>query len=166
MRYLALAALVAAAACIEPAPETSDPGNPADDPGGTPLPGGGSGSGSTTCIQAATPSGTGHHNAGANCLGCHNGTSGAPLWTAAGTLYGAGGTALAGATITIVDATGKSIAIVTAQNGNFWTGEAVKAPLHVKASRCPSSAAMSADASGACNSCHTSAGSPGRIALP
>jgi len=171
MRHLALAALISAAACIAPQPETSEPEGP-DEPGGQPSPGGGGGggggggSGTVTCIQAATPPSSGHHNAGANCLGCHTGTGGAPLWTAAGTLYSATGTALAGATITIVDATGKSIAIVTAQNGNFWTGEAVKAPLQVKASRCPSTAAMSGNASGACNSCHTGTGSPGRISLP
>ena len=166
MRYLALVALVTAAACVAPTPETSDPGDPAQDPGGTPPPSGGSGgSGTTACVQAATPPGSGHHNAGANCQSCHTG-NGAPLWTAAGTLYSSGGAAVAGATITIVDATGKSIAIVTAQNGNFWTGEAVTAPLHVRASRCPNTASMSMNANGACNSCHTSSASPGRIELP
>lgn len=162
MRHLAFAAILAAAACVQP-PETSDPGNGPD--AGSPPPPADGGSGAAACIQAATPPGSGHHNAGANCLGCHNG-NGAPLWTAAGTLYSSSGAALAGATVTIVDATGKSIAIVTAQNGNFWTSEAVKAPLRVKASRCPSVASMSATASGACNSCHTSTGSPGRIKLP
>jgi hypothetical protein len=165
MRYLALAAIVAAAACVVPPPDTSDdPGNGPD--GGAPPSPPDGGSGTTACIQAATPPGSGHHNAGANCLGCHTGAGGAPLWTAAGTLYSSSGAALSGATITIVDATGKSIAIVTAQNGNFWTSEAMKAPLRVKASRCPSVASMSAPASGACNSCHTSTGSPGRIKLP
>jgi hypothetical protein len=167
MRYSLFIALVMAAACVEPSPDPSDPGDPSD-PSGTPAPGGGGGSGSntSTCIQAATPPSSGHHNAGSNCQGCHTGAGGAPLWTAAGTLYGAGGAALPGATVTIVDAAGKSIALVTAQNGNFWTGDAVQAPLRVKASLCPSSASMSATAGGACNSCHTASGTPGRIQLP
>ena len=162
MRYLALVALVTAAACIAPAPETTDPGNQPDS--GVP-PDSGGGGGPATCAQAATPPGSGHHNAGANCATCHTG-NGAPLWTVAGTLYTAGGTAAVGATITVVDANNKTISIVTAQNGNFWTTESVKAPLKVKASRCPSTASMTANATGACNSCHAASGSPGRIKLP
>jgi hypothetical protein len=165
MRHLALVAAVMAAACIAPPTDTADP-DPGNAPDGGVTPAPDAGGGTATCVQPATPAGTGRHNAGANCQGCHNGTGGAPQWTVAGTLYASGGTAMAGATITVVDSTGKSIAIVTAQNGNFWTTEAVKPPLRVKASRCPSTAQMTADASGACNSCHTSAGSPGRIVLP
>jgi hypothetical protein len=168
MKHFALVALVTATACIAPAPEPSDPGElPDDDDDGDPvqpLPPGG-GTDTNACVQPATPPGTGRHNAGANCLGCHTGT-GAPLWTAAGTLFTATGAAAVGATITIVDSNNKSISIVTAQNGNFWTSESLKAPLRVKASRCPTTASMTASASGACNSCHTSSGSPGRITLP
>src|SRR5262245_38641030 len=157
MRSLAL--LFVVTACLEPtAPETGtapDAGSqPVDAPSGI------------TCAPAATPPGDGHHNAGANCLGCHTGT-GAPAWTAAGTLYNGARTApLAGATITIVDANGKSLSLVTSQNGNFWTTAALKMPLRVSASRCPSAATMTGSANGACNGCHTSTGSPGRIALP
>jgi hypothetical protein len=170
MKHFALVALVMATACVAPAPESSDPGESPDTEDPTPSPpapppGGGGDNGTTACAQPATPPGSGRHNAGANCLGCHTGIGTAPLWTAAGTLYNAAGAAAVGATLTLVDANGKSISLVTAQNGNFWTSEALKMPLRVKASLCPTTVSMSATAGGACNSCHTATGSPGRIKL-
>jgi hypothetical protein len=48
--------------------------------------------------------------------------------------------------------------MVSANNGNFWTGTQLSYPLTVKASLCPSTVAMSGsvDANGGCNSCHNS----------
>ncbi|HTJ47226.1 MAG TPA: hypothetical protein VL463_34230 [Kofleriaceae bacterium] len=119
------------------------------------------------CAQPQASPGSGHHNAGAQCLSCHTGTGAAPHWYAAGTLYSdsGGGTAISGATIEITDANGTTVTIVSADNGNFWTPTPLTAPLHVKASRCPSSKQMSGTAAGACNGCHAAGGSPGRVHL-
>jgi hypothetical protein len=111
---------------------------------------------------------SGEHNAGRNCLECHDGNHGAPHWTAAGTIYTAptGGSALPGATIHLTDDTGKEIVLVSAQNGNFWTTDSITFPLHPRASSCPDDRAMSGAApDGGCNrsGCHDSAR---RIALP
>jgi List-Bact-rpt repeat protein len=111
------------------------------------------------CIQAAalpTPS-DGHHNAGADCLGCHAGLGSSLAWTVAGTLYTntTGSAPIAQATIQVVDANGQTVNIATATNGNFWTLTPVRFPLRVKASKCPSTATMSSTASaGSCNGCH------------
>lgn len=116
----------------------------------------------------ATPSG--HHNQGLGCItgGCHDGgTPQAPQWTAAGTLYrGAGGsTPLAGGTIELVDANGTTVTLVSAQNGNFWTDQALAFPLRIKASDCSESRMMPTPAPlGSCNQggCHDTR----RIHLP
>jgi len=153
---LAALTLTLAAACVAP----EDPSS-GDHPDASKAPDGNN----ATCIPAATPPGDGHHNAGLNCLGCHTG-AGAPLWTAAGTMYNSAGGPVAGATITLVDATNKTITLVSAQNGNFWTTTPLSMPLTVKASKCPSSIQMSSKAQASCNSCHTASGNPGRIKMP
>lgn len=162
MRPLALAAvtLTLAAACVVSTPDPSS----GDRPDASTTPDAPSNS---NCIPAASPPGDGHHNAGANCLGCHTG-NGAPKWTAAGTLYNLAGTApVAGATITLIDSSGKTLTIVSATNGNFWTNAALQMPLRVRASKCPSAVFMSMEApAGACNSCHSTSGNPGRIKMP
>ena len=164
MRSLALASFLLVTACVieppSPAPSGSSPdaspAQPDADPGGT-----------NACAEPATSPGNGHHNAGAQCLSCHTGTGAAPRWYAAGTLYGdtGGTTPIAGATITITDASGTTVTIISADNGNFWTPTPLTAPLHVKASKCPAAKQMSGTAAGACNGCHAGGGSPGRIHL-
>ena len=168
MNYLAFTACLLCVGCV-PA-DSSQPGDPANEqPDASmpqmPMP---DAPGSmSTCSAAATPPGNGHHNAGADCLSCHNGSNAAPKWTIAGTLDDATGAApRAGATITIVDSANKTIKIVTASNGNFWTSQAVSLPLHSKVSQCPSTAAMNGIAGPSCNSCHVGTGTPGRIKLP
>jgi hypothetical protein len=157
---LAAVALTLSAACVVQTPDPSSGDRPDATTADAPP-------NNTNCIPAATPPGDGHHNAGANCLGCHTG-NGAPRWTAAGTLYNLAGTApVAGATITLIDSANKSITIVSATNGNFWTTEALQMPLRVRASKCPSAVFMSMQApAGACNSCHSTGGNPGRIKMP
>jgi hypothetical protein len=141
--------------------------------------GGGDGDGSLYDAGTVSPSGdcdqpvtsglaSGKHNAGRNCLECHDGNHGAPHWTAAGTIYTAptGGGALAGATIHLTDAAGKEIILVSAENGNFWTSESISFPLHARASSCPDDRLMGgAIPAGGCNQsgCHDSAM---HIALP
>ncbi len=128
-----------------------------------------SGSGSGSATPDAAPAGgpacknlvvsgltSGQHNAGQNCMnGCHN-----HGFTLAGTLYAAGGAALAGGTITVTDAAGATHDVVSQQNGNFYTSIPIAYPATVYASACPSVKPMVANvaASGAgCNSCHTPA---------
>lgn len=109
------------------------------------------------CIDGVASPGSGKHHAGDDCLGCHDTQS--KHWTIAGTLYSAatGGTAVAGATIEVVDATGKVVKLTTYTNGNFYTTTAVTKPLKVRATKCPVSLPMvGAVNDGSCNGCHNS----------
>jgi hypothetical protein len=112
---------------------------------------------------------TGHHNEGLGCItsGCHDGgTPAAPRWTVAGTLYrGDGAATLSGGTIQLVDASGTEVTLVSAQNGNFWTSQAVMFPLTAKATACTESRSMPTPVpTGSCNQggCHNTR----RIDLP
>jgi mono/diheme cytochrome c family protein len=107
---------------------------------------------------------TGHHRAGQECQGCHAPGRGAPTFYLGGTLYSAvsGGTAVAGATLNVVDGNGKAEQIISAANGNFWYDKGTLAfPLRsINASLCPATVPMvstDSDATGACNNCHGSA---------
>jgi hypothetical protein len=153
---------------------TDGPDSGVIDPGGD-----GDGDGPLYDAGTVTPTGdcddpvtsglpSGKHNAGRDCLDCHDGNGGAPHWTAAGTIYTAptGGAALPGATIHLTDADGTEVVLVSAANGNFWTTEALTFPLHARASSCPDDRMMGgAIAQGSCNQsgCHDSAM---RISLP
>jgi hypothetical protein len=128
------------------ATSASASGGAADDAG--PAPG---------CINAVASTGSGEHNAGQDCLSCHGKVGGAPAWTLAGTLYSAasGGAAVSGATIEVIDANGKRLALRTYANGNFYTNAAVAFPVTVRASKCPSDQTMNEPLNvGSCNSCH------------
>jgi hypothetical protein len=110
----------------------------------------------------------GHHNPGQDCMnGCHN-----HGFTLAGTLYttAAGGTAVKGGSITVVDANGQTFDVVSQLNGNFYTIKTVKFPVTVTASMCPDVKPMTSSipaGSGGCNKsgCHVS-GAQGRIHIP
>ncbi|HEX8952141.1 MAG TPA: hypothetical protein VF945_09875 [Polyangia bacterium] len=129
------------------------------------LAGGGGGDLAVVCDKLASTAGlsdpTGHHNAGTECQGCHAPGGGAPTFYVGGTLYSAatGGTAVAGATINITDAAGKTVKAISANNGNFWTATALTYPIKVDASLCPTTTPMvaSVGGNGACNNCHGSA---------
>ncbi|HTM22350.1 MAG TPA: hypothetical protein VL172_17640 [Kofleriaceae bacterium] len=147
----------------------ADAGDPADGGGadGTPT---GDPTPDPGCLPIAAPNGSGHHNAGQDCMNCHAAGGEGPLFTLGGTLFSSvGGTApVAGATITVHPATGADLALITASNGNFWSTQALTFPLTVGANGCPSVRTMpnpvAADGAG-CNGagCHD-AGS--RIHLP
>ncbi|MCB9562328.1 MAG: hypothetical protein H6708_18135 [Kofleriaceae bacterium] len=128
------------------------------------------GSSQLDCRDAVANPGGGHHNAGQACIACHAGNAG-PDYTIAGTLYAtaAGGATVAGATITVVDANGTTVDLVTKTNGNFFTTQNLALPVRVMASQCPAAAEMSASVSnGDCNSsgCHSASGGAGRVYLP
>jgi hypothetical protein len=96
--------------------------------------------------------------------GCHN-----HGFTVAGTLFTAvnSNTAVRGATITVKDANGQTVDIVTQLNGNFYTSTPVAFPLTVMASSCPNATPMISQVTqggGGCNqtNCHSTM----RIHLP
>ncbi len=137
------------------------------DLGTAPSDGGGGGGGDMApiaCDKLQSTGGlsvpSGQHNAGQECQGCHAPGGGAPTFYLGGTLYNAvaNGTAVAGATINVTDAAGKTVKIVSANNGNFWTTTPLTFPVKVNASLCPNTLPMNATVggNGACNNCHNS----------
>jgi hypothetical protein len=126
------------------------------------------------CLPTNSNQPAGNHYPGMDCLGCHQGQSaGAPTFTIAGTLFATGSTPIAGATILITDSNNNSFQLVTASNGNFYTGSAVALPLtalgvsdcaadpmgHFMAAEMPVSSTpamgIAAGSGGAgCNQCH------------
>ena len=140
-----------------------------DDGGNAIVPDGGD----PNCDPPQVTQDTGHHNAGMDCGQCHFGqmqAQGAPIFTAAGTLFTQvnGGPPAVGATIRIHQAGGVVLKLVTAQNGNFYTSQAINFPITVEASKCPTTVAMQASQPGpnvSCNNCHR-AGVQGPMHLP
>ncbi len=112
----------------------------------------------SACIKQVAPLTDGHHNAGLDCMSCHNANDpNISQFTVAGTLYSAltGGSAVAGATVEVTDSTGKVLPLLTGSNGNFYTEQPLTPPLMVRATACPADLHMqSASQTGACNSCH------------
>ncbi|TMQ02269.1 MAG: hypothetical protein E6J91_52845 [Deltaproteobacteria bacterium] len=112
--------------------------------------------------------GSGNHHPGEDCQGsCHN-----HGFTLGGTIFAsANSTApLVGATITVVDATGRTIDLVSQRNGNFYTSQTISFPVSVTASQCPNVAPMATRVTATmdgCNKggCHAS-GAQGVIHLP
>jgi len=171
------------AGCVGSIEESGAPGgggspdaSTAGDPDGGVSTGGadaGSPDAARACDDPIASGDTGAHRAGEACrTGCHTPTTNGPAFTVAGTLYtdAAGSAPIDGATIHVIDGNGTELALVTKQNGNFWTNAPVVFPLTVFASRCPNSAdkvgpVTAAEDGGNCNQsgCH-SAGS--RIHLP
>lgn len=183
---VAAIALAGSAACSNPTPDAfnqpitpkSGSGDSADTTGnGDPAAGDTSGDGTGTgagdtsqnsqpktagstsspkCFAAVASAGTGEHHPGESCGGCHD-TMPNAAWTVSGTVFAAAGVGVAGATIEVVDASGKKLSLVTGDNGNFYTTSAVQMPLTVRSSKCPSNSAMTAKVNaGSCNSCHDS----------
>src|SRR5437016_1246906 len=95
--------------------------------------------GQVTVPSTGTPNGNPDPGLDCQSAGCHVAGGTGPTWTVSGTLYNAatGGAALAGATITIVDANGATHDLVTSLNGNFWTADAIPLPAKTFASKCP-----------------------------
>lgn len=111
----------------------------------------------------------GHHNPGQNCQqSCHN-----HGFSMSGTLYSAasGGQPVVGASITFIDADGRTGDMQSNLNGNFWWALPVAFPVKIIASSCPDiqpMVAMVTAAGGGCNQsgCHSGTGGPGRVHLP
>lgn len=138
--------------------DTSAPSSPSASSSSSSSSGSSGSSGVTpqACLAAASSPGDGRHHAGESCGRCHD-SMGSAAWTVSGTVFASGGVGVAGATIEIVDAAGKTLRLTTCDNGNFYTTTAVTMPLTVRSSRCPSNAPMVAKVSdGSCNGCHGS----------
>jgi hypothetical protein len=102
---------------------------------------------------------------GSDCLSCHDGGR-AKRWSVAGTWSH-------GATIVVVDASGRSLTMRGNQVGNFYTAETLAFPLRsvtVDGTSMPSTASGCADAFsyGGCNRCHVGGGplSVGPLMMP
>ncbi len=107
------------------------------------------------------------HAAGQDCLSCHDNMGQNLRFTLAGTAYddATGTNPLAGATVTLVDDSGKVVDVHTGSNGNFYTLEPVTFPITVVLSRCPNLVEMPQPLTTrqGCNACHAAGN---RIHLP
>jgi hypothetical protein len=138
--------------------------------GGGAMPDAGAGTDAAgfACRNKVASVGSGHHHPGEDCQGsCHN-----HGFTLGGTLFVAPGSAtpLVGATVTVLDAAGKTIDVVSQANGNFYTAQAIAFPVTVTASECPSVAPMVTKVTATMDGCNKSgchvAGAQGVIHLP
>jgi hypothetical protein len=95
------------------------------------------------------------HNAGRDCLGCHNGTGDPELFNVGGTVYDGSGAAAAGVEVRLVDANNKGFSVYSDSNGNFHTNSSWSSPAHVGARNASSTNNMVSTLTyGGCNKCH------------
>lgn len=105
---------------------------------------------------------TGEHNAGRDCLSCHNGSGEAPHFVFAGTVYNGSGSPVAGAEIRVEDSAGNFVSVYSATNGNFYqrASGTFAAPGHAGARNSSTTNLMISNVTnGGCNSCHCSGAS-------
>lgn len=132
------------------------------DPVASGNPGVDAGTSAATCDDTTTTTMSGEHNPGTDCLSCHSQSGSGPEFTIGGTLYDGvnSSSPVVGATIRVTDANGLELKLISAQNGNFWTREALAFPVSVGASECPDTLPMISpvtQAGGSCGmgGCHT-----------
>lgn len=109
------------------------------------------------CADPIEATDDGHHYEGMACLGCHIAGSSAPEFTLAGTLYAdPDGTApLDGLNVSLVDAAGSRVDVISALNGNFYSTDPINFPVTAFVSACPDVVPMPILLTlGDCNSCH------------
>ena len=111
---------------------------------------------------------------GGDCIGCHSSDEG-PGFVVAGTVHEAFDEPIdcygvPGVTVTITDATGRSVDLVTNEAGNFYSNSALMMPIRVRLEHEGRERVMTnTQVTGACASCHTQTGAngaPGRILAP
>jgi hypothetical protein len=163
MLRLAAVPLVAIVATACTTPELPDLGDDDVEPDATPLPP----DARLDCELAHSSGSSGYHNPGTACLDCHNGQqAGAPIFTFAGTVYAdrAGTIPVVDASVIVIDGDGQIVSVKTTRNGNFYTQANLSPPYITAVSRCPDNVPMVTNfVDGDCNSCHSGAGSPGRV---
>lgn len=122
------------------------------------------------CRNATPTQSDGHHHPGLNCMAgnCHGPAGDAPQLTVAGTLYKTanGPDPLPYATITIIDANGTKVDLVSSLNGNFYTSAPLVPPFTTLASKCPTLTPMVSPVQyGSCNACHLANTQTGQVYL-
>jgi hypothetical protein len=105
--------------------------------------------------------GSSSHNAGQDCIGCHEH---AGSFTIGGTVYDGSGNAVSGAEVRVVDATSKAFSVYTGSNGTFHSSTSFTAPAHIGVRDATHTADMitalqsgsqpPAPSGGACSGCH------------
>lgn len=113
---------------------------------------------------------------GWNCLSCHreDNPQGAPIWTAAGTVYPAADSAidegLEGVSVILSGPNRDEVRLVTNAVGNFYTVEPLATPFEARLEYQGRIRRMPvAPPAGACNACHAMppiSGAPGRLFAP
>lgn len=100
---------------------------------------------------------------GQDCLGCHGAGGEAPAWSFAGTVY-PGGKGVAGVTISVRDANGKTVSVRSNEAGNFYSAEKLQAPVTIWMSwggavrQMPALTGGDVARFGRCNECHRPGG--------
>jgi hypothetical protein len=113
----------------------------------------------------AASTGQSTHNAGQDCMGCHNGGGNAPTFKFGGTLYDGSGKAVSGAEVRFVEANGTATSVYTGPSGTFYKGgSGFAGPAHVGVRNATSTQEMltglqstsqpPASTGGACDACH------------
>jgi hypothetical protein len=108
------------------------------------------------CADPVEATEDGHHYEGMACLTCHNGAT-APAFTLGGTVYAdpEGTTELDGLNVSLIDAAGARVDLVSGLNGNFYSTDAITFPVTAYVSACPDVVPMPILLTlGDCNSCH------------
>ena len=118
-------------------------------------------------------------NLGEECVSCHKPGAKAERWpfTAGGTVYRTAGDdpapGLEGVAVTLTDADGRIVALVSNRAGNFWTKERLRFPVAARLQRAGAERASEVAAGpcrdGTCNGCHTrppQGGARGRLFAP
>jgi hypothetical protein len=99
------------------------------------------------------------HNAGKDCLTCHNGQGDPDLFSMGGTIYDGNNNPVVGAEIRLVDANNVGFSVYSDQGGNFHSRGSFVSPAHVGARNAQNTADMVATLSyGGCNKCHCTGG--------
>ena len=100
---------------------------------------------------------------GENCKSCHGN------FTIAGTVFPSAqaqaSEGISGVTVTVVDSAQNTLTMTSNSAGNFFTGDSVTWPASITLTLGTRTANMPSAPSGACASCHTTAGQ-GRVYLP
>jgi Fe-S cluster biogenesis protein NfuA len=111
---------------------------------------------------------------GGNCIGCHS-TGEGPRFGIAGTVHAAFDEpddcfGVPGVAVTVTDATGLELQLMTNDAGNFFSGHTLTMPIRARLAFDGRERTMTfTPQTGACASCHTATGAnsaPGRIVVP
>jgi hypothetical protein len=99
------------------------------------------------------------HNAGKDCLSCHNGQGDPELFAIGGTIFDGNNNPVVGAEVRLVDANNVGFSVYSDQGGNFHSKGSFVSPAHVGARNAQNTSDMVATITyGGCNKCHCTGG--------